>query len=330
MRNNTRPVLFDTDIGIDDAMALLFLHYAPEIQLLGITTRFGNASVEDTTRNALNVVEHFKLKVPVFRGAARPLAARLGEGFPAHVHGNNGLGDVDLGEPSLKYETMNAAQAIVDNIALCREQGKRLSIVAVGGLTNIAHALALDGLITEDIEEVIVMGGAFGYNGHRGNVSPVAEANIASDPLAADIVFSSDLTTTIVGLDVTHEVTVDEAFLELLVKQAGEAGQFIRDIMRFYLEFYFGINQRRECPLHDSCAVAYLLQPDLFSTIKNPVRVVTEGIAIGQTIHSDDIRRFVSKEWENIPNSNVCIGVDADAVLKLYQATLARAGSSCS
>ena len=319
-----KSVIFDTDIGIDDAMALLFLHYAENIDIRAITTRFGNASIEDTTTNALLMKDLFGIEAPVFIGAAEPLAARLGEGYPDHVHGKNGLGDIDFPDPTSRAESLSAAAALVK---LTKESTEKISIVAVGGLTNIAAAIAKDPSIVERVEELVVMGGAFGYKSHSGNVSPVAEANIASDPTAADIVFTSGMPTTIVGLDVTHEVTMDKEFVLSLVNCAGKAGKFIADTNEFYFDFHHSLNGSYDCPLHDSCAVAYLLRPDYFTTISRPVRVVTEGIALGQTIHGNDLREYVTDAWNDIPECTLCIDVDADSVLALYQSTLANAGS---
>lgn len=314
-----KSVVFDTDIGIDDALALLFLHCAKDVSISAITTRFGNASVEDTTRNALAVVEKFGIEAPVYRGAAHPIGSRLGEGYPDHVHGKDGLGDIDLDEPTIKEETSSAAEAIVN---LASGSKELITIIAVGGLTNIALAMEIDPEITERIAEIVVMGGAFGYHGHSGNVSPVAEANIASDPLAADIVFASKIPTTIVGLDVTHEVITDGNYIDTLAAQAGELGQFVKVSNRHYFGFHESISGKFECPLHDSCAVAYFLQPHLFKTIAQPVRVVTDGIAIGQTIHSNDLRDYVSEAWDDVPKSTVCIDVEAQEVLDLLQSTI--------
>jgi purine nucleosidase len=318
-----KSAIFDTDIGIDDAMALLFAHYAADISLRAITTKYGNASIEDTTRNALLVKEMFGLDAPVYRGASEPISIRLGEGYPSHVHGKNGLGDIQFDEPQLQAETWTAAQALVE---ISKEAGPKISIIAVGGLTNIAAAIALDSTFPSRVGELIVMGGAFGYNQHHGNVSPVAEANIASDPLAADIVFSSDIPTTIVGLDVTQEVTMDSLFIQSLADNAGQAGQFIKETNRYYFDFYHTINGKHECPLHDSCAVAYLLNPDLFTTIHQPVRVVTEGVDLGQTIHGNELRASITDTWDNGADCTICTQVNAPAVLALYQSTLALAG----
>lgn len=319
-----KSVIFDTDIGIDDAMALLFAHYSEELSLRAITTKFGNASLTNTTRNALLVKQTFGISAPVYQGAAGPLSIRLGKGYPSHVHGKNGLGDIQFDEPKLKTEAWTAAQALVE---LSRETPEKISIIAVGGLTNIANAIAIDPEFPSRVGELIVMGGAFGYNQHTGNVSPVAEANIASDPLAADIVFTSTIPTTIVGLDVTHEVIIDREFIQSLVENAGKAGKFIEQTNQRYFDFHHSINGVDECPLHDSCAVAYLLNPDLFTIIRRPVRVVTEGIALGQTIHGDNSKVYVTDAWNNVPECKICTQVNASAVLDLYQSTLALANT---
>lgn len=317
------PVIFDNDIGIDDAMALLLLDASSEVNLLGITTRFGNASIETTTRNALIVRDLFNIQAPVFKGAGEPIGLRLGEGFPVHVHGKNGLGDIPLPAPHSQPEAEPAAQALVD---LTRVAGQKVTVIAVGGLTNIAEALRLDPELPERIDQVIVMGGAFGYHQHRGNVSPVAEANIASDPLAADRVFSSKLKSVIVGLDVTHEIRMDEAYFSALREYCGSRGEFIADSHRYYVDFHRSFSGETVCPLHDSAAVAFLLAPELFTTIEQPVRVVTEGIAIGQTIHGNDTREYVSSAWNGVRRSTICTDVDGQGVLDLCLTILRQRG----
>ena len=314
-----KRVIFDTDIGIDDAMALLFLHHSPEVELVAITTGFGNASVSTTTRNALYVKGLFNLNAAVYAGASMPIGNSLGEGYPDFVHGKNGLGDIPLTTPVLKSERTKAAQAIVE---LAKANPHELSIVAVGRLTNLALALELHPELPSLVKELIVMGGVFGYNGHRGNVSPVAEANIAGDPTAADIVFTSGIPTTIVGLDVTAETVMSEAYIAQLRQRAGASGEFIYQISRFYLNFYEKISGKAECPIHDASAVAYLLNPELYRTEAAVVRVATEGIGIGQTIHDSTRRTYATNDWLNRPACNICVGVDAPGVLAMYMSTL--------
>lgn len=318
-----KKVIFDTDIGIDDAMALLFLHYSPDVELQAIVSGFGNADIDTTTRNALYIKEYFGIDVPVFRGAAAPVGQRLGDGYPDFVHGTNGLGNIEIDEPTTQIEELPGPEAIVE---IVRENPQEISIVAVGRLTNLALALDLCPELPSLVREVIVMGGTFGHNGHCGNVSPVAEANIAGDPQAADRVFTSDWPITIVGLDVTQETIIDDSFFKSLRATAGKAGDFVYRISRFYLEFHAQITGNYACPMHDSSAVACLLHPDLYQTKMAAVRVVTEGIAIGQTISGDPAADFESDAWQGKPACRICVGVEADRVLALYAETLALAG----
>jgi inosine-uridine nucleoside N-ribohydrolase len=318
-----KKVIFDTDIGIDDAMALLFLHYAPEVELQAIVTGFGNASIDDTTRNALFVRERFNIEAPVYRGAGDALGARLGEGYPDFVHGRNGLGDIAIPEPATDCDALPGPAAIV---RIVKANPGEISIVAVGRLTNLALALEQCPDLPQLVGELVVMGGAFGYNGHRGNVSPVAEANIAGDPLAADRVFSSGFNLTIVGLDVTQETIADERFFAELRGNAGDAGKFIHGISRCYLDFHERLTGGRECPVHDSSAVACLLQPQAYTTITAAVRVATDGVAIGQTIAGDPRADYASAAWRDRPPVRICTAVDDRLVLQQYLDTLALAG----
>lgn len=321
-----KQVIFDTDIGIDDAMALLFLHYSPAVQLRAVVTGFGNASVDNTTRNALFLADRFDISAPVYRGAAEPVGARLGNGYPDFVHGRNGLGDIDTGTPEREAESISGAQGIVDIVTA---QPGEISIVAVGRMTNLSLALDLCGDLPDMVKEVIIMGGAFGGNGHSGNVSPVAEANIAGDPQAADRVCTSGLPLTIVGLDVTEETIATNTFFDRLRANAGSAGQLIYEISRCYLDFHHGINGRYECPVHDSSAVAYLLRPELFTTRKAVVRVATKGIAMGQTIAAVPGQDYESDAWRNQPVCNICTDVDSGNLLDLYLQTLNQAARNC-
>jgi inosine-uridine nucleoside N-ribohydrolase len=317
-----KKVVFDTDIGIDDAMALLFLHYSPDVELQAIVSGFGNADIATTTRNALYMKEYFGIDAPVYCGAAEPVGKRLGSGYPDFVHGHNGLGDIEIDEPTMETETLSGAEAIVE---IVKNNPHEISIVAVGRLTNLALALDLCPELPGMVKEVVVMGGTFGHNGHSGNVSPVAEANIAGDPQAADKVFTSNWPVAIVGIDVTHETIARDEFFELLKKTAGKAGDFIYRSSRFYLDFHEQVTGGNECPVHDSSAVAYLLDPGLYETKTAAVRVVTDGIAIGQTIAADPNVDFESNAWKDQPTCQICIGVDSEKVLALYAKTLALA-----
>jgi purine nucleosidase len=314
-----RKVIFDTDPGIDDAMALLFLKRAPGIEIVGITSSFGNGTIETTTRNALYLRKLFGIDAPVAEGSAQPLMGLAGP--PAdHVHGGNGLGDIampDVPRNALHEKTADAF--IVDMVHLFPHQ---ITLVAVARMTNLALALRRDPSIASLIKEVVVMGGAFGFHGHSGNVSPVGEANISGDPLAADKVFGADWPVTIIGLDVTQETIMPAEMIERLGQHGGLEGRFIHDIARFYLDFHKDTEGMDAIFVHDSSAVAFLLDPSLFTTRRGPIRVVCDGIAVGQTIQKPDRKKTTPPAWQDRPSQTICTGVDSQRLLDLYYKTV--------
>lgn len=315
-------VIFDTDPGIDDAMALLFLHASPEVELLAITTTFGNGTIDTTTRNALYLAQRFGIEAPVGRGAAAPLAGEAGE--PPHfVHGANGLGDVELPESIARQADPRPAHRLI--IDLVRAHPGEIEIVAVGRMTNLALALREDPGIVSLVRQVVIMGGAFGICGVLGNVTPAAEANIWGDPLAADEVTGAAWPLTMVGLDVTQATRMPTPFLRALANEAGEAGKFIWEISRFYENFHLegGVDS---IYVHDSSAVAYLLNPGLFETRLGAIRVVSEGLAFGQTIQMPADQRFPPNAWDSRPPHRVCTSVDSEGLRRLYRSTLQSAG----
>lgn len=313
-------VIYDTDPGVDDAMALLLLARHKDVDLIGITTCFGNATIETTTRNALYLKQLFGIAAPVSRGAPGPLAEDAASEPPTFVHGDNGLGNIPIPEVTATADPRPAAQLIID---LVRANPGEVTIIAVGRMTNLALAMRLDPGIVPLVKSVSVMGGAFGRNGHGGNVTPVAEANISGDPTAADVVFGAGWPLTIVGLDVTHESVMTDDYMKALARDAGRDGQFLWDVSRFYAGFYTSTGQTRSgFAVHDSSAVAYALHPEFFTVERGAVRVVSEGIARGQTILRPEGYFDHARDWDGRPSVNVCVGVDAAAFLKFYRDTV--------
>ena len=311
-------VIFDTDPGIDDAMALLFLHRHPQIDLIGITTVFGNAPIELTTRNALFLSQEWGMSAPVAQGAGVTFDPSRPEGhWPTFIHGENGLGDIDIPEAiSVTADGRPAWQFIIDTV---RAQPGEVTLVAVGRMTNLALALKADPDIAALVKDVVVMGGAFELNG---NVSPAAEANIHGDPEAADLVFTAPWRVTVVGLDVTLKTVMTSGYLAEMAAVGDEAVKLLSDISQFYIDFY----KHRVgdgMVIHDSCACVYVVAPELFQTRSGPIRVVCGGIADGQTIQKADDHLFPPSAWDNLPSQNVCTAIDADAVLDLISKTLA-------
>jgi purine nucleosidase len=316
----TTKILFDTDPGIDDAMALLMLARDPRAELLGITTVFGNASIELTTANALALCERFGIDVPVARGAAQALFRPPGA-FPSEVHGADAMGNIRMAPARSRREATQPAPQFIAEMA--RRHAGELTLIAVGPLTNLALALQHDPELVDHVKAVVVMGGAFGENGHRGNVSPLAEANVFADPHAADRVFSAGWPVKIVGLDVTHEVLLDTAWLDALGRDGGAEGGFIRAITHCYEDFYRpqtggGVFS------HDASAVACALDATRFKLRRGPVRVVTEGGGAGQTLQIPEGESFPSGASSERPAQSVCVGVDAPRLRAEFRSCFVR------
>ena len=311
-------VIFDTDPGVDDAMALLFLHCSPEVELVGVTTTFGNGTIEQTTHNALYLVERFGMKVPVARGAGKPL---VGEPMspPDFVHGQNALGNVTIPQDFVgEADHRPAHRFIIDTV---RAAPGEITLVAVGRMTNLALALREAPDIVPMVRQIVVMGGAFGISGVQGNVSPAAEANIIGDPEAADEITAASWPITFVGLDVTQKTFMPTDYLADLARDGGEVGQLIFDVSRFYEAFH----QAGGVPsifVHDSSAVAFLLRPDLFETRSGAIRVSTEGITRGMTIQKPDGTSFPPGPWDGRPAHRVCVSVDSEGLRQLYRSAI--------
>lgn len=310
-------IIFDTDPGIDDAMALVFAHLCPDIDLLGITTTFGNASIEQTTRNAVLLERTFGMSCPVHQGAGAPLVIAADEP-PAFVHGHDGLGDAGLEGPAVT-DPGDAVGFLIDTV---RAHPGEVSIVAVGRMTNLALALERDPGFAGNVKQVVIMGGALGRDGHGGNVTPCAEANIIGDPHAADRVLGAPWPLTMVGLDVTMKTRMTPRMMDHLAARGGEAGAFVNRIAAHYRAFYASTLGSEAFPVHDFSALACLLAPELYVREQGALRVVTEGIAMGQTLFAPPVRDWPDEHWGGLPAQSVCVGVDADAVLQMYLAAL--------
>lgn len=310
--SSRKRILIDTDPGVDDSMAILFAFCSPEVKVEGLTAVFGNSGSGNTTLNALRLVELAgKPDVPVARGAEGPLL-RPFIGFGWRVHGHNGLGDADFPLPQGKPNPRRAAQFIVDTIMA---NPGEITLVALGPLTNVALAVALEPLIAQNVKEVVIMGGA--ANG-KGNASGVAEANIRNDPEAAKIVFNAPWPVTMVGLDVTRQTIMTPEYIENLKTADNTFTNFIGQIIPHYMGFHHEYDNLVGFYVHDSSALAYVIDPTLFETREMYIEVETVSpVTFGHTV-ADWRHRGVEQK----PNVNVCVGVDSPRFLQLYQERL--------
>lgn len=303
-------ILIDTDPGIDDLMAILFALKSPELDVLALTTVFGNHFVEITTRNALRLLELAgREDIPVARGAYSPLVRNYGKP-PTMVHGRDGLGDAGLtDEPDAEAAHTRASQFIVE--AVMSRPGQ-ITLVPIGPLTNIAMALKLEPRLVKAVKRVVLMGGAAFV---QGNVSPVAEANIHNDPEAAAVVFGAEWEVVMVGLDVTTQINMRPKYIgELAASKAPYADIVARAVPLYQTYHAKEYSNDGTIHTHDPAAIAYLVRPELFSTMRRRVRVDTSsGFGMGQIIVDRSGKFYDGVE------TTICTNVDTAGVLNLFR-----------
>ncbi|MEH7385999.1 nucleoside hydrolase [Bacillus sp. JJ1521] len=293
-----KKIIFDVDTGIDDAMAIAYAVNSPELEILGLTTSYGNVAVDEATRNTLAVLEKLGKRIPVFTGSATPLARGNREGFAKKVHGEDGLGNMLDFEPDASAEAQSAVDFIIDQV---KKLPHEVTIIAVGPLTNLALAIQKAPEITGLVGNVVIMGGAVFV---PGNATPHAEANIFTDPEAARIVLSLGLPITLVGLDVTMQTLLPRDNVNAW--RGSETGDFFADMVSFYHDFYESVNPGiGGCGLHDPLAVGVAIDPSFVKTKYIGVDVITNGEEDGKTVPNPDVD----------PKIHVCTEVDAPKFL---------------
>lgn len=297
------PVILDCDPGHDDAIALLLALASEELELLGVTTVAGNQTLEHTTANAIRVLEHIeRSEIPVIAGAARPLIRE--RRVAAEVHGASGLDGPDLPPATRPALTGHA----IDWIAATLSDARRpVTLIATGPLTNIALFVARYPDLADQLERIVLMGGAVG----AGNVTPAAEFNIWADPEAAHRVFTSGIDLTMVGLDVTHQALLTPAHAQRLAA-AGRAGGLVADLFAFYSRYHRRSYGWDGAPVHDAVAVAHVIDGTLLRTEACGVRVDTGGEPSRGRTNADLQGRA---GWEI--NCHVAVAIDADRFLAL-------------
>jgi len=301
-----QDLLIDCDPGIDDALALLLACGAPELNLIGVTTVAGNRSVEMTADNACRVLDLAgRHDVPVHAGCSH--AITMPQARTNTVHGEDGLGGVEL--PRGRGATGQHAVDVIEQ-ALLNGPAGRLTLVAIGPLTNLALAEIKRPGLLKRAQRVLVMGGAAFCDG---NITPSAEFNFHADALAAQVVLGSGADLLLFGLDVTRQAGMPADWVDALGDLGNRCGPVARDLIRGF---------RRDKPLlHDTCPVAWLIAPQLFGAERCRVEVdwrpgLTEGhlaakrIALARADFGSPVEVFTS--------------VQSDALRELLRQRLAR------
>lgn len=303
--NAKRKVIIDCDPGIDDSLALLLAINSPGLEILGITVVSGNVVAKSGAQNALKILRFAgRLDIPVYLGADHPLKR---EYISAQdTHGQDGLGESHLP----RVTTVTAKKNAVDFINQTLATEKDVSVIAIGPLTNLALALQKQPQVWHNCREIVSMGGNF----HSyGNCSPVAEYNYWCDPDAAAYVYDhSPVMIKMVGLDVTRKIVLTPNILEYMCQKNQRSGSFIKKITRFYFDFHWKQEGLIGCVINDPLAVAVLIDPSICQGFYSRVKIVTSGLAIGQSIV--DVQRF----WKKADNAFVLTEVDVLQFMHMF------------
>lgn len=305
--------ILDTDPGIDDALALFLALASPEVTLEAITTVSGNVPVHFTTRNALALLTLAgRTDIPVARGSDIPLVRQ--PVVADYVHGQNGLGEVELPEPRIQAVPQHAVNLIIEKVLAAPGE---ISLVPIGPLTNIALAVRHEPRLAQLVREVVIMGGAVNV---PGNVTPTAEFNIYADPHAAHIVMHAGWPIRLVSLDTTMQVGVDRQEFDDLARGGGKVLSFIQQMVRFYFEEFAPRFHVSQFHMHDPLCMAAAFQPDLIHWEPAYVDVELHGTnTLGETVG------YFQQPDAPQPNAQVSLDVDKERFVHLFIERLSKA-----
>ncbi|MDR0526293.1 MAG: nucleoside hydrolase [Spirochaetaceae bacterium] len=282
------PVIIDCDPGHDDAIALILAFAREELDVKAVTVSAGNQSIEKTLLNAKKVLSFIGKHPPLAAGATKPLFRKLETA--AEVHGESGLDGPSLPAPDFSEEPVPAVELLRKTIM---ETPEPVTLVPTGPLTNIAILFTAYPEVKKNIRQISLMGGGI----EAGNWTSAAEFNIFVDPEAADIVFKSELPIIMAGLDVTHKALFLREDIAELRRIGGRVPILVAELLDFFFEYHIA-QDFAGAPLHDPCAVAYLVKPELFSARQYHVDIETRGEHTAGMTLAD--RRHWSKTKPNV------------------------------
>jgi purine nucleosidase len=296
-----RPIIIDTDPGIDDAVAILLALASPELDVRALVAVAGNLPLPITAANARCLAELAgRPDLPVFAGCPRPMSRTAVTA--EHVHGEDGLGGLGLPPATEPPRPEHGVDFLIRTLRAAPPEG--ITLCALGPLTNIAIALVMAPEIAAGIGELVLMGGAARL---PGNVTAAAEFNIHADPHAAAVVFDSGVPITMVPLEVTRELRGAPEHLAAIGGLAGRCGAACATLLR------------PGVAMHDPCVIAWLLAPEMFKGYEAHVAVETQSpLTLGMTVV--DRRGRGGRP----PNARVLEHIDRDAFFRLLAERIAR------
>lgn len=316
---NKKPIIIDCDPGHDDAMAILWALACEELEIKAVTTVAGNQTIEKVTNNAVRVLTKAKaFHIPVAKGAQEPMVKKLVVGGEL-VHGDSGLEGPKLPENGFEISQLSALSLIEK---VLKESNEKVTIVAIGPLTNVAELLITRPDLKEKIEEISIMGG-----GTVGNWTPAAEYNIFADPEAAKVVFNCGIPVIMSGLDVTQKAYVTRGENERLRAQGNEISVFAAELIDYFSRYHYEVEGFPGCTLHDPCAVAALVHPEIFSYKQCNVDVelrgeLTTGMTVVDTI--DYQKKLFGKTVNH--NTKFLYDVDREKFVQFFLEAMGRLG----
>jgi purine nucleosidase len=271
MRSMPRTkIILDCDPGHDDALAMMLAHGSDQIDLVAVTTVAGNQTLAKVTHNARVVATVIGLDgVPVAAGCDRPLVRP--SMVSVDIHGESGLDGPVLPTPTVPLDEAHGVDLLIETI-MASVPGE-ITVVATGPATNLATALVREPAIAERVAAVVLMGGAF----TRGNITPAAEFNVYADPQATAAVLAASWPVTQIGLDLTHQATATPDVIARIAGLDTGPARFAAELLAFFAASYQQAQGMPAPPVHDACAVAYVIDPSLIETRPAHVEVELAG-----------------------------------------------------
>lgn len=294
-----KPIIIDTDPGIDDALAIAIALFSDKLDVKLISTVAGNVSIEKVTNNALKLLALYEKNIPVAMGAKSPLIEPLVDA--SNVHGSSGMDGYDFPEP--KNELLCKNHAVLELRDTILNSKDKITLVPIAPLTNIALLFSMYPEVKENIAEIVLMGGSL----TRGNKGVLSEFNFATDPEAAKMVFDSGLPIVMATLDVGLKALVMPDDMGKIY-EFGKVGKMAHALFKKYRGGSFNTGLK----MYDSCAIAYLLKPELFSTQDCFVDIELTGLARGASVV--DLKGYLKRP----ANAKVCVDIDGDEFRKWF------------
>jgi len=303
-------IILDVDPGIDDSLAIL-LALKSNLNIVGITVASGNVEVNQGSINAIKACEMAGKNVPVYKGASKPLFKEYVDA--TDTHGSDGLSGMNYSVKSSAHD--GAIDYILETI---KKNPNKVSLVAMGPLTNVALAIQKDVETMRLLKELVIMGGAAKIHG---NCSPVAEYNFWGDPHAAKQVFKAQIpNVTVAGLDVTYDILFSPNMREMVRQFGGEVAKYIHDITQFYVDFHWAQERTLGCIINDPLLVAYMIDRSIMKSYDCSIDIETEGICIGESVVGFDIPKGYSSLYPY--NAKMCMEVEKEKFFDIFFETI--------